>query len=102
MIPLAISLFAVTALIASLVVVVRGMGSAGGELPLNADWIDQLSVESYRPMMRLLDERDLEFLRAQPGFTRRMAAKLRARRSHVFRGYLRHLSADFRLVCTAV
>ena len=102
MIPLAISLFAVTALIASLVVVVRGMRSAGGELPLNADWIDQLSVERYRPMMRLLDQRDLDFLRSQPGFTPRMAARFRAQRSRVFRGYLRHLSVDFHRVCTAV
>ena len=102
MIPLAISLFAVTALIASLVVVVRGMRSASGELPLNADWIDQLSVERYRPMMRLLDQRDLDFLRSQPGFTPRMAARFRAQRSRVFRGYLRNLSVDFHRVCTAV
>jgi hypothetical protein len=102
MIPLAISIFAVTALIASLVVVVRGMGSAGGDLPLNADWIDQLSVERYRPMMRLLDQGDLDFLRSQPGFTPRMAARFRAQRSRIFRGYLRNLSGDFRRVCTAV
>jgi hypothetical protein len=102
MIPIAIPVLAVAALVAALVVVVRGMGSAGGDLPLNADWIDQLSVDRYRPMMRLLDQRDLEFLRAQPGFTPRMAARFRAQRSRIFRGYLRNLSGDFRRVCTAV
>jgi hypothetical protein len=53
-------------------------------------------------MMRLLDEREIEFLRAQPGFTPRMAARFRAQRTRVFRGYLRHLNTDFRRVCTAV
>jgi hypothetical protein len=99
---IAISVFAVAVLVAALAAIVRSFGSAGGDLPLNADWIGELSVDRYRPMMRLLDERDLEFLRSQPGFTPRMAARLRARRCHVFRGYLRHLSADFRRVCTAV
>jgi hypothetical protein len=99
---IAISVFAVTGLIAALVAIVRGIGSADGDLPLNADWIDDLSVERYRPMMRLLDERDIEFLRSQPGFTPRMAARLRAQRSQVFRGYLRNLTVDFRRVCMAV
>jgi hypothetical protein len=99
---IAISVFAVAVLIAALVMVVRSFGSARGDLPLNADWIDELSVERYRPMMRLLDERDLEFLRSQPGFRPPMEAKLRAQRSRVFRGYLRNLSADFRRVCMAV
>jgi len=99
---IAISVFAVAVLVAALVAIVRSFGARGGDLPLNADWIDELSVDRYRPMMRLLDDRDLEFLRSQPGFTPRIAARLRARRSQVFRGYLRHLSADFRRVCTAV
>ncbi len=99
---IAISVFAVAVLVAALFAVVRRCGSAGGDLPLNTDWIDELSVDRYRPMMRLLDESDLEFLRSQPGFTPRMAARLRARRCQVFRGYLRHLNADFHRVCTAV
>jgi hypothetical protein len=98
----AISIFAVAALLAALVVVVRGFGCSGRNLPLNADWIDDLSVDRYRPMLRLLDQRDIEFLRAQPGFTPRMEAKLRTRRSRVFRGYLRRLTADFGRVCMAV
>ena len=99
---ISIAVLTVAALIAALVTIARRFGSAGADLPLNADWIDELSLDRYRPMLRLLDERDLEFLRSQPGFTPRMAARLRARRTRVFRGYLRHLSADFGRVCTAV
>ena len=89
---IAISVFAVAALVAALIAVIRRCGFAGGDLPLNADWIDDLSVERYRPMLRLLDERDIEFLRSQPGFTPRMAARLRAQRTQIFRGYLRNLA----------
>jgi hypothetical protein len=99
---MALSVFAVAVLIAALAAIIRRFGSAGGDLPLNAEWIEELSVDRYRPMMRLLDERDIEFLRSQPGFTPRMAARLRARRCRVFRGYLSHLTTDFRRVCTGV
>jgi hypothetical protein len=97
-----ISTLTILALLLALFLMVRKVVSAGCELPLDSQWIAELSVERYRPMMRLLDERDLEFLRSQPGFTRRMEAKLRAQRCQIFRGYLRGLEADFRRVCTAV
>ena len=84
---------------AALVILTRSFGSAGQSLPVTAEWIDELSVERYRPMLRLLDSRDLEFLRAQPGYSRQMEAKLRAQRCHIFRGYLRCLNMDFRRVC---
>jgi hypothetical protein len=38
-------------------------------------------------MLRMRDGGDIEFLRSQPAFTR-MATKLRAQRSQIFRGYL--------------
>jgi hypothetical protein len=75
---------------------------AGRRLPVTAEWIDELSVERYRPMLRLLDGQDLEFLRSQPGFTPSMAEKLRAQRCQVFRGYLRCLCADFSRICAAI
>ena len=90
------------ALIAALWVVIRRIGSAGRTLPITAEWIDELSMERYRPMLRLLDGEDLRFLRSQPGFTRRMAAKLRAQRCQIFRGYLRSLSSDFGRICGAI
>ncbi len=89
-------------LVLSLVLLIRKMAVTGGRLPVTAEWIDELSAERYRPMLRLLDAEDLEFLRSQPGFTPRMANRLRAQRCQIFRGYLRCLSADFERVCAAV
>ncbi|MBZ5582294.1 MAG: hypothetical protein LAQ30_08845 [Acidobacteriia bacterium] len=93
---------AMAGLLAALFILVRKIVATQSDLPLNAEWIDELSIERYRPMVRLLDERDLEFLRSQPGFTPRMAARLRQQRSQIFRGYLRCLAGDFQRVCTAV
>jgi len=73
-----------------------------GRLPVTPEWIDELSIERYRPMMRLLDGNDFEFLRSQPGFTPRMATKLRIQRCQIFRGYMRCLNADFGRVCAAM
>lgn len=71
-------------------------------LPVTAEWIDELSIERYRPMMRLLDGGDLAFLRTQPGFSPKMASRLRQQRCQIFRGYLRCLSGDFARVCAAL
>ena len=53
-------------------------------------------------MLRMLDTGDIEFLRSQPGFTPRMATKLRAQRTQIFRGYLKSLESDFARVCSAI
>lgn len=90
------------ALLLASVLLIRKMGPRGGCLPVTAEWIDELSIERYRPMMRLLSSEDLEFLRSQPGFDPRMAAKLRLQRCQIFRGYLRCLNVDFKRVCTAL
>src|ERR1035437_5554731 len=66
---------------------VRMLGSTDRSLPVTAGWIDDLSTDRYRPMMRLLDSRDIEFLRSQAGFTPKMESKLRAQRCQIFRGY---------------
>jgi hypothetical protein len=47
------------------------------------------------PMIRLFDERDIEFLRTMPGYTRQMETEFRRRRCRIFRGYLRSLRAEF-------
>jgi hypothetical protein len=99
---LAISIMTFLALAVALFLLVRKMTFSGSCLPLTAEWIDELSVDRYRPMMRLLGDGDLEFLRSQPGFTPRMAAKLRLQRCQIFRGYLRCLSGDFQRVCAAI
>jgi hypothetical protein len=79
----------------------RRTSSGCGLLPVDASWIEELSVERYRPMARLLDERDFEFLRKQPGFSSRLASRLRAQRCQIFNGYLKCLEMDFRRVCLA-
>ena len=81
---------------------VRRLVTGSGRLPVTLEWIAELSVERYQPMLRLLDADDLRFLRSQPGYTRRMEARMRAQRCEIFRGYLRCLSEDFGRVCMAL
>jgi len=71
-------------------------------LPVTADWIEELSLERYRPMMRMLDEQEFRELRSQPGFTPKMLEELRRQRCQIFRGYLRSLRGDFGRVCLAL
>jgi hypothetical protein len=52
---------------------------------------DTLSV----PVIRLFDQRDIEFLRAVPGYTTRAETAFRRRRCHIFRTWLRSLQAEF-------
>ena len=71
-------------------------------LPATADWIDELSIEKYRPMLRLLSDDDVRFLASQPGYSPRTAREFRRQRCEIFRGYLRWLRADFSRICTAL
>lgn len=82
--------------------VFRRVTGSSAHLTVTAEWIEALSPERYCPMMRLLEPDDLEFLRCQPGFTRRMASGLRAQRSQIFSSYLRDLDQDFRQVSLAL
>jgi hypothetical protein len=98
---IAISIVVLAALIFATVVVIRQFGSERS-LPVTAGWIDELSTERYRPMLRLLDSSDIEFLRSQAGYTRKMESKLRSQRCQIVRGYLRCLDMDFKQVCMAL
>jgi hypothetical protein len=60
-----------------------------------AEWLDQFSLESYAPMERLLQKRDLEFLESQPGYRPEIGQRLMAERRKIFRAYLRLLVRDF-------
>jgi hypothetical protein len=51
-------------------------------------------------MIRLFDNRDIQFLRAVPGHTARRETAFRSRRCRIFRGYLRSLWAEFLLAQT--
>jgi len=90
------------AMAAVVFVLARKLTFTETSLPLTAEWIDELSIERYRPMMHLLDAGDVEFLRSQPGFAPGMAAQLRLERCRVFRGYLLSLRTDFQRVCSAL
>jgi hypothetical protein len=102
MILLTLTAILVLALIAALVFLMRAMAGERHSLPVTAEWINDLSTEQYRPMFRLLDSADIEFLRSQPGYTPAMETKLRQQRCQVFRGYLRCLQGDFQRVCMAL
>jgi hypothetical protein len=65
-------------------------------------WTGDLSVERYRPMLRLLNGDDFRFLRTQPGVTPALINRLRKQRCQVFRGYLRCLQEDFALASDAL
>ena len=90
-----ISIIICLVLALALPLLVRKVAVSGGSMPVTAEWIDELSIERYRPMIRLLDGQDLEFLRSQPGFNAAMASKLRVQRCQIFKGYLKCLEADF-------
>jgi hypothetical protein len=81
---------------------IRSSRLAAGRLPVTTDWLDDLAPERYRPMLRLLDEEDVRFLRKQPGFTPQMAAQFRAQRCQILREYLRSIQVDFVRICTAL
>ena len=80
----------------------RGIGSGSESLPVTTEWLGDLSDARYRPMLRLLDESDIRFLRTQKNFTPVMEKKLRAQRAEAFRGYLHMLESDFKRVCLAL
>ena len=88
-------------LLTVLVIVTRQLASPE-PLPVTAAWIEELSSERYRPMLRLLDRQDLEFLRVQPGFTARMATEFRMQRCRAFREYLQQMDGDFKRICMAL
>src|SRR4029077_4776164 len=97
----AVVTFLAAALGVTLFVVFR-LASARPSLPVNLEWLEELSMDRYRPMMRLLDGDDLEFLQSTPGFQPEMASRLRKERCRIFRSYLKCLESDFQRVCCAL
>ena len=90
------------ALALAAIALVRRLGWSDSTLPVTAEWIEELSTDRYRPMVRLLDSADIDFLRSQPGFTPKMETNLRVQRCRIFRGYLDCLDNDFKRVCLAL
>jgi hypothetical protein len=58
-------------------------------------WDEEFSLDQYRPMERLLSERDFEFLARQPGYRPGIGRELRAARRRIFSEYLRLMVEDF-------
>ncbi len=96
----AVSITALVVLITALRILARQFVSPN--CSEGTGWIDELSTDRYRPMLRLLDEEDFKFLRNQPGFVPDMETELRIQRYRMFRGYLRSLDADFGRICMAL
>ena len=61
----------------------------------SAEWLNTFSLESYAPMERLLDHRDLEFLQSQPGYRPDIGKHLMEERRRIFGDYLLLLIRDF-------
>lgn len=59
------------------------------------EWLDEFSIDKYRPMLRLLSNEDYDFLAMQAGQTMSTIRKLRRERRRIFRAYLKSLTADF-------
>lgn len=75
---------------------------SGRKEALPADWENIFTPVRYKPMERLLDPVDHEFLASQPSFSRRMGRRFRANRIAIFRGYVRCLGRDFTRVSGAL
>jgi len=60
---------------------VRRLGGNRQILPVTTDWLNELSVERYRPMLRLLESADFEYVRSQKGYTAAMGRRLRQERA---------------------
>jgi hypothetical protein len=86
----------------ALVLVLKNTARLGATMPATIDWIDELSTERYRPMLRLLDSEDLDFVRSQPNCTPKLLDCVRRQRVQVFRGYLRQLGIEFGRTCAAL
>jgi hypothetical protein len=89
-------------LIASALLITRRLGKRRNDLPLSPEWIDELSTDKYRNMMRLLSREGLEDLRSRPDYSRRMATEFRKERSRLFQEYLDAMSVDFERICIAI
>ena len=88
--------FLILSLTLGVLFLVSRLGADHQVLPVTTDWLNDLSTDRYRPMLRLLQEADFQFLCSQQGFTPQMASRLRRQRVHAFRGYLDMLRGGFR------
>ena len=82
--------------------VLKTLVSSRAEPASREDWANLFAPSRYKPMERLLDPVDHEFLSSQPSYSRQMARRFRAGRIVLFRGYARSLGRDFNKVASAL
>jgi hypothetical protein len=99
---LSVVLSAVVLLTLAVFLMLRRFAPGKQELPVTTEWLGELSAERYRPMLRVLDKSDFQFLSSQKGFTPAMAKNLRCQRAGIFRGYLSMLEVDFQRICATL
>ena len=92
---IAVAIVTILTLGLAVLFLVRRLGADQQVLPVTTAWLSELSTDRYIPMLRLLEDRDFQFLRSQKGFSPRIARRLRRQRVQVLQGYLRMLEADF-------
>lgn len=80
-------------LLLALGLLLRSLAVASG--PVAARRGDDLDLERYRVLERLLDPAEFAYLAAQPGYTPELGRHLRRERRRVFRCYLVGLRGDY-------
>jgi hypothetical protein len=80
----------------------KTLTSGGRNEALPGDLENIFAPARYKPMERLLDPVDHEFLASQPSYSPRMGRRFRAKRIAIFRGYARCLGRDFSRVSSAL
>jgi hypothetical protein len=79
----------------AILLLVRRLTAPGSVSECDPEWVEQFSVASYRPMLRLLSEDDYNYFASQRGVTPQEARKFRQERRRIFRSYLRNMVKDF-------
>lgn len=62
---------------------------------VDAGWWDRFHPEKYRPLVRLLDEEEIRFLRSQRSCHRRIIWRFRAERARICLRFLQEMKVDF-------
>jgi len=89
-------------LVVVFVAVLKKLASRKALPGIGGDLENLFSVERYKPMDRLLNQADFQFLESHRAYDRRSARRFRATRIEIFRGYARCLARDFSRVTGAL
>jgi hypothetical protein len=68
------------------------------DIAADANWVAEFDLDRYRGMAELFRRDDFDFLEAQPGYVPQIAARLRADRIKIARGYLNRLEREIRML----